>query len=539
MIYIDPPYNTGNDFIYDDNYSMSREEHQNRSGEVDDEGNQMFDEEKWRQNSSANGRFHSEWLSMIYPRLKLARNLLSEEGVIFISIDHEELANLCRICDEVFGSDNFCGIFVWEKKKKPSFLNANMGTVTDYIVAYARSRETSPPFAAGTVEDGKKYPFNNAGNAESVLHFPAGSVQFRCEDQTIAAQDMSEGNIVTELLDHVTIKGGTNANEFRLRGEWRYSQAKLDGFVENADEILISKVPFRPNYINRSGALKKTANLLSYRTNGVPTNEDATDEIRDLFGKDVMSYPKPSGLLKFLVRSVTSDEDIILDFFAGSATTADAVMRLNREDGGKRRHIVVQIPEPCDEKSEAFKAGYSTIAEIGKERIRRVGAKVREELVAKLERELPGSEGHELLNASLRNLDTDFRVLKIDSSNMADVYYQPDVLTQDALDLQVDNVKSDREPEDLLFQVLLDWGVDLGLPITEEAIERKQVFFGAENALAACFDTGLTEDFCKALAKREPLRVVFRDVGYASDSTKINIEQIFEAFSPHTELKTL
>jgi len=538
MFYIDTPYNTGNDFIYDDNFSISREEYEDLDGTRDEEGNAMFQEEKWKHNSNSNGRFHSEWLSMIYPRLKLARNLLREDGVIFISIDNGELANLCRLCDEVFGADNSCGIFVWEKKKKPSFLNANMGSVTDYIVAYSRSRQSSPPFTAGTVEDGKKYPFNNAGNSESILRFAPGSVQFVCSDQTIAAQDMSEGNIVTELLNDVVIKSGRNINEFCLRGEWRYSQNKLDEFVKNGDEILISKVPFRPNYINRSGALKKTANLLSYRTNGVPTNEDATEEIRELFGKDLMSYPKPTGLVKFLTRAVTSNNDLVIDFFAGSGTTSDAVMRLNSEDGARRKYIMVQLPEPCDKESEAFKFGLPTISDVGKERIRRAGNKTLEEWKTRQ------ASSDEHLNLETENCndsppDIGFRVLKIDSSNMADVYYQPDEITQEGLMLQVDNLKLGRKPEDLLFQVLLDWGVDLSLPIIKEIIQQRSVFFVAENSLAACFDTGLDEAFVKELAKRQPLRAVFRDSGYTNDAVKINFEQIFNALSPHTELKTI
>lgn len=258
-----------------------------------------------------------------------------------------------------------------------------------------------------------------------------------------------------------------------------------------------------------------------------------------------MDFPKPTQLLRFLLSRVsqTSTEDIILDFFSGSASTAHAVMQLNAEDGGKRRHIMVQIPEPCDEKSEAFKAGYKTIAEIGKERIRRAGKKILAEWQVKQSTEKP-QQGDLLDSTSnIQNStsppDIGFRVLKIDSSNMADVYYQPDELTQDDLALQVDNLKPGRKPEDLLFQVLLDWGVDLALPITEEKILKHRVFFVADNALAACFDTGLDEEFVKELAKRQPLRAVFRDSGYASDAVKINFEQIFKALSPHTDLKTL
>jgi adenine-specific DNA-methyltransferase len=265
----------------------------------------------------------------------------------------------------------------------------------------------------------------------------------------------------------------------------------------------------------------------------------ASKELSSLLEGDVFDFPKSPQLLQRFIEAIDSSGDVILDFFSGSATTAHAVMQKNSEDAGARRHIMVQLSEPCDEKSEAFAAGYKNIAEIGKDRIRRAGEKISEELKLELEKELPGSDEYEAIKRRFDNLDTGFRVLKIDDSNMAEVYYQPDQIIQETLALQIDNVKEGREPEDLLFQVLLDWGVDLGLPINEEEIEGKKVFFVADNALAACFDTGLTEDFCKVLAKRKPLRAVFRDAGYASDSTKINIEQIFKALSPHTELKTL
>ena len=271
-------------------------------------------------------------------------------------------------------------------------------------------------------------------------------------------------------------------------------------------------------------------------------NDESKKELLRIFeGNSPFGTPKPTRLIERMLRLVTNPTDthLILDFFSGSATTAHAVMQLNAEDGGNRRHIMVQLPEPCDEKSEAFKAGYATIAEIGKERIRRAGKKIRTGLEEKLARELPGSDEHASLKARLDSLDTGFRVLKIDSSNFNDVYYQPDELTQDALSLQVDNLKRGRSPEDLLFQVLLDWGVDLALPVTEEQIAGRRVFFVDGDALAACFETGLDEAFVKALAARAPLRAVFRDAGYASDAVKINIEQIFKALSPHTELKTL
>ncbi|PTY00565.1 site-specific DNA-methyltransferase [Spartobacteria bacterium LR76] len=516
MIYIDPPYNTGGDFLYEDDFASDKADFLQASNQRDEERNRML------ANEFTNGRFHSDWLTSLFPRLKLARNLLRDDGVIFISIDDNEYPNLLKMCEEIFGDTNYCGTFIWEKKKKPSFLNANMGTVTEYIVAFARDRTSSPPFAAGTVEDGKKYPFNNAGNGVRELTFPAGSVQFRCADGTIKAQDMSEGNIITELLDDVHIKEGRNENPFRLRGEWRYSQEKLNEFVAQRAEIVISKTPFRPNYINRSGEIKKTANLLSHRTNGVPTNEDATEEIRSLFGADVMSHPKPTGLLRYLVRAVSVEDDIVMDFYAGSGTTAHSVIAMNAEDGGSRRFILVQLDEACEKDSEAFRNGYATIANLAKERVRRAGKQIKEEN-----------------RTTAPDLDCGFRVLKIDTSNMTDMYYAPDSVKQDDLVIHIDNIKPDRTADDLLFQVLVDWGVDLSLPITKEIIGDKTVFFVDGNALVACFDSKVGEDLVKELAKSKPLRVIFRDSGFDSDSVKINMEQIFKLLSPGTEIRSL
>jgi len=349
---------------------------------------------------------------------------------------------------------------------------------------------------------------------------------------------MSEGNIVTELLDPVTIRGSRNANAFRLKGEWRYSQDKLNEFIASNDEIRISKVPFRPNYINRSGDIKKTANLLSHRINGVPTNEDATEEMRAIFGGDVMSHPKPTGLLEYLIRSVTDNDDIVMDFFAGSATTGHAVLNLNASDGNERRYIMVQLDEPIDPDAASSPGAKETakraveclrssnrpftIAELAKERLRRASRQASESLLV-----------------SDRPSDRGFRVLKIDSSNMKDVYYRPDDATPALLGGHVDNIKDDRTDEDLLFQVLLVWGADLSLPIAKEEVRGKPVYFVDTNALAACFAAGIDEAFVKDLAARKPLRAVFRDSGYGSDDVKINVEQIFKQLSPGTEVKTL
>ena len=514
LIYIDPPYNTGGDFLYDDDYALDAEAYLARSNQRDQDDNRMF------ANEATHGRFHSDWLSSLYSRLRLSRNLLREDGLIFISIDDHEYPNLLKICEELFGESNYCGTFVWEKKKKPSFLSANMGVVTEYVVAYARDRSKSPPFSAGTVEDGKKYPFNNAGNGIKDLLFPAGSVEFGLPDGVVAPQDMSEGNIITELLDPVEVRNGRNSNPFRLRGEWRYSQAKLNELIANQAQLSIAKLPFRPNYINRAPDIKKTSNLLSHRTNGIPTNEDATEEMRTLFGGDVMSHPKPQGLLKFLVRTVTGGDDLIMDFYAGSGTTAAAVMALNAEDGGSRRFLMVQLPEACAPDSEAMRHGYRTIAEITKERIRRAGSKIKGENATTA----PG-------------IDVGFRVLKVDTSNMRDVFYTPDSVKQSDLVRHLDNIKAGRTPDDLLFQVLLDWGVDPCLPMTKETVSGKTVFFVDSNALAACFDASIDEAVVRALGSRKPLRVVLRDGGFDEDSSVINAAQLLCFLSPSTDIK--
>ena len=439
MIYIDPPYNTGNDhFIYPDRFAESKSDYLKRIGDRNEAG-RMTREGLFRKNSKENGHYHSNWLSMIYPRLFLARNLLREDGVIFVSIDDNEVHNLRMVMNEIFGEENFVGVLIWEKKKKPAFLNNIMGTVTEYVVTYAKSREKSPPFVYGNVKKGKKYPFNNAGNAKSILTFPPRSVSFRCPDGTVKSQDMSEGNILTTLLDDVVIDKGMNKSEFRLDGEWRYSQQTLNEFVESNSDIVISKVPFRPNYINYSGKEKKAMNLLSYRVNGVPTNEDATDEIRRLFAVDVMDYPKPSGLISRLLGFINliDSESVILDFFAGSCTTAQAVLDLNKEDGGSRKFICVQMPEECEEKTAAYKAGYKTIADIGKERIRRV--------------------------ISNGKMNDGFKVFKLQESNFKE--WRGDIKTAQELEKQMelhtDPVADEAKTEDIFYELLLKNGISL------------------------------------------------------------------------------
>jgi adenine-specific DNA-methyltransferase len=537
MIYIDPPYNTGNDFIYDDNFSISGEEHDLLTGTRDEGGNAMFDEEKWKQNFSASGRFHSEWLSMMYPRLKLARNLLREDGVIFISIDDAEYANLRRLCDEIFGVENHLSTFVRRRRMSTGMRSNPLSPDHEYVLCFARSYEVAS--INGLKKDGDDFPLQDSKS------------KYRSTDLTVGMTREMRPN------QYYGIKNPRTGKEFFPSESrvWRFDRITMAKQIDANNIIWPDDTPdstmTRPRFKTRF--LDETSDVLcnpitTWLSNSAdgslpyqlesPLNQAATREVRELFDSQLLEYPKPVRLIASLLHVGSGQEDIIVDFFSGSATTAHAVMQLNAEDGGKRRHIMVQIPERCDEKSEAFKAGYKTIAEIGKERIRRAGKKILEEWQAK---QATSSEqlALETEHSDASPPDIGFRVLKIDSSNMADVYYQPDELTQDGLMLQVDNLKPGRLPEDLLFQVLLDWGVDLALPITEGTIHQRRVFFVAENALAACFDTGLDEVFVKELAQRQPLRAVFRDSGYASDAVKINFEQIFKALSPHTELKTL
>ncbi len=522
LIYIDPPYNTGKDFVYPDDYRDNIRNYLELTGQIDGENRKLSS------NTEASGRFHTDWLNMMYPRLKLARNLLTGTGVILISIGDEEMHNLHSICDEIFGYENFCGTFIWEKKKKPSFLDRSMGTVTDYIVAYAKDRSRSPAFTAGAVEEGKKYPFNNAGNSLAVLKFSAESVAFGLADQIVEAQDMSEGNIKTELLDDVHVRNGTNCNPFRLRGEWRYSQSKLDEFVAAGAKILISKTPFRPNYVNWSGEQKKTANLLSYRINAVPTNEDATQEARGVFGNDVVDYPKPEGLLKYLVRAVSQGDDLVLDFFAGSGTTASGVWRQNVEDSCARQFILVQIPEPLDVCDRVQTAAARlcehigrppNLAELTKEWLRRAGDKIKKE-------------------APLLAGDFGFRVFRLDTSNIRSWEPNRDALEQTLLD-SIDHIKPDRSQDDILYELLLKLGLDLCVPIETRNIVGKTVRSIGAGTLIACLDEKIAREEVDSLAlgiaewhkQLEPTgdaTVIFRDSAFEDDAAKLNLAVALE-----------
>jgi adenine-specific DNA-methyltransferase len=518
LIYIDPPYNTGKDFVYNDNFIDSYESFAESCQIRDEDGNLLYTP---KTNEETNGRFHTDWLNMMYPRLRIARDLLTNDGMIFISIDDHEVENLKKICQEIFGENNFVSQFVWEKKKKPSFLNTNLGTKTEYILVYAKNRAFTGPLSVDLTEVGKKYPINNAGNAMSCLTFPAESVSFRLPDGVIKAQDMSEGNIKTELLNDVEIKNGKNINAFTLKGEWRYSQKSLDEYIKAKDEITISKVPFRPNHVKKGGEIKKIHNLL-LMSNGIGTNEDASEELKKLFGYKVFDYAKPVSLLMFLIKSLTyEDKDcIVLDFFSGSSTTAHAVMKLNSLDGGTRKFIMVQLPEVLGKDSEAAKRNYKTICDIGRDRIKRAGKVILEE--------------NEL---RFSNLDTGFRVLKLWDTNLRDVFYHPVSLAQSDLFNSVDNVKSGRAPEDLLFQIMPECGCLFSDPIEKKKILGMNIFVVNNGQLIACFDFGINEEVITKIAKMQPAYFVTRDAAFSRDNVIDNFDQIFQSYSPSTKLR--
>ncbi|MDT8376075.1 MAG: site-specific DNA-methyltransferase [Mariprofundaceae bacterium] len=527
MIYIDPPYNTGNDFIYEDDFAENTDEFLKRSNQKDEEGNRLV------ANTEANGRFHSDWLSMIYPRLKLARNLLSDEGVIFISNDDVETHNMRKICDETFGEDNFIANLIWEKRTN----RENRKVVSyrhDNILCYCKSRGDERPL--------KQLPMNEKAlsNYKNPDNDPRGL--WKSDPATAQAGHGTKN----QFYDLVAPNG--KVHKLESGRCWLYTKPVMDEAIKD-NRIWFGKdgngVPRVKTYLEAKERGLTPETILFSRD--VSTNEAAKNNLKILFdGVAVFETPKPVELIKLFLQ-LSSENGVVMDFFAGSSVTAHAAIQLNAEDGGNRKFIMVQIPEPCDYQSEAFKAGYKTIAEISKERIRRAGKKI-----------LDG-ECHEGWNK-----DVGFRVLKVDSSNMADVYYTPDAIAQGDLLTRVDNIKPDRTAVDMLFQVLLDWGVDLALPIRKEVItteytepteSKKQdssvssvpsvvkksfdVFFVDGNALVACFDKGVSEELVKELARHEPLRVVFRDNGFASDAVKINVEQIFRQMSPGTEVKAI
>ena len=562
MIYIDPPYNTGNDFIYEDDFVENSEEFLKRSNQKDDQGNRLS------ANTEANGRFHSDWLSMMYPRLKLARHLLREDGVIFISLDDNEITNFKKIGDEIFGESNFVGILSVENNPKGRKNSAFVSVSSEYCVIYAKSKsgshfvENIPKKATDMTTDedgnfvhgsGKRVLVGENSFNKVVTKFDSDknySVYFRASDYGLIIAKEEYDLIDQQLVNDGYVKYFSHCNGCLV--ENTYSENKFRELFErraldfSTDKIYEKNfndtIRIKSQLVNREYEAivkgKKQNYSMELTTTGAGTYVKNLFEVTE----SPFSSPKNIGFLKILISLFESEEFIALDFFAGSSTTADAVMRLNAEDGGNRKFIMVQLPESLDENLEragsapekqtirsAISICHSIgkphlLTEISKERIRRAGKKIIE-------------------GECNQNWDKDigFRALKIDTSNMADVYYAPDSLDKAKFDLFVDNIKPDRTPEDLLFQVMLDWGVDLALPIAKQSIKGKDVFFVDGNALAACFDASgsIDEVFVKELAKQQPLRVVFRDAGYKDSAVKINVEQIFKLLSPATEVKCI
>lgn len=556
MIYIDPPYNTGNDFVYEDNFAQSTDEYMENSGQFDEEGNRLV------KNLDSNGRFHTDWLNMIYPRLKIAKDLLSDDGVIFISIDDNELENLKKACDEVFGEQNFATQFIWTKTATPPSLSHKCRKTVEYVLCYEKSLDNTRYF--GSLLSGGDVPLLNTGNPIKELVFPVGSVRFNfVKNGTVRSGSYDK----VELLDDIVVSDGINQNKFRMKAEFKWGQPMLNAEVANGTYFVCKteKLSIRFQRPYDEGNFKTPNNFLNLELNkeiSIGTNESAVKELEELGLSKFFDFPKPVSLVKYLVNMISKfDKDaVILDFFSGSATTAHAVMQLNAEDGGNRKFIMVQLPELTDEKSEAYKAGYKNICEIGKERIRRAGAKIKEQndklkntiylknnddinLFTKAANK--GIKEIDKIKNSFskidesRNLDLGFRVLKCDSSNMKDVYYNPADYTASLFDALEDNIKDDRTPEDLLFQVMLDLGVLLSSKIVETVIGGKKVFNVADNYLIACFDKDVTDETITEIAKKKPYYFVMRDNSMANDSVATNFDQIFATYSPDTIRKVL
>ena len=506
MIYIDPPYNTGNDFIYADDFMRSQEEENEQMGMYDEDENRLF------KNTDTNGRFHSDWCSMIYSRLMLARNLLTEDGVIFISIDDNEQENLKKICDEVFGAHNFIAQIVWQKRTSPDARRI-ISAGHEYVFTYVKNEALGHSVLNALPFDKDDYArYKNPDND------PNGP--------WISTDCTAQGGHGTkeQFYDLVTPAGRVVKLQEGLC--WRYTKRRMDEEIA-AGHIWFGAdgkgVPRKKTYLaDRSGKTMWTW----WPNSEVGHTQEATKEVSAILGQPgLMDFPKPLRLMKRMVNIATENDSIILDFFSGSATTAHAVMQLNAEDGGHRKFIMVQLPEKCDESGEAYKAGYKNICEIGKERIRRAGDCI------------VSTGGGRLSTGSVQPsssaaLDIGFRVLKLDDTNMKDVYYAPDDYDQGMLAGLESNIKDDRTDLDLLFGCLIDWGLPLSLPYKSEEIDGCTVHTYNDGDLIACFDANIPESVVKEIAKRKPLRAVFRDSGFASSPEKINVFEIFKLYIP-------
>ena len=511
MIYIDPPYNTGNDFIYRDDFKQSAAEYDEDSGLYDEDGNRMF------RNTDSNGRFHSDWCSMIYSRLMMARNLLKQTGCVFVSINDIEITNLRRICDEIFGSSNFVADLIWANKEGGGSSDSKLFRIKhEHILCYCKDINQISIIGV---------PISNADRYK-------GSDEYESTRGKYYLQKLGMGSIqYSASLDYpIEVPDGSFVmpadNNSGRKACWRWSQEKFNrnrerGFVEIKKDSSGVWTVYTKQYMN----CDNEGNLIerTQRPMGIIDEHSSTQASKLLESMQLggfFSYSKPVDLIKYLIARLDLADDFVLDFFSGSATTAHAVMQLNAEDSGQRKFIMIQLPEPCDEKSEAYKAGYSNICEIGKERIRRAAKKIAEEH--------PDAK-----------FDGGFRVLKLDDTNMKDVYYAPADYQQTLLDQLESNIKEDRTDLDLLFGCLLEWGLPLSLPYHSEDIDGCTVHNYNDGDLIACFDENIPDSVMKTIAKRQPLRVVFRDSSFAGSPAKINVTQIFKELAPDTSVKVL
>jgi adenine-specific DNA-methyltransferase len=502
-IYIDPPYNTGNDFIYNDKFNKNSDEELLESGQTDESGSKLVT------NNQSNGRFHSDWLSMMYSRLKLSRNLLSDDGVIFISIDERENSNLRKICDEIFGEPNFNSEIIWKNKFGSGALTSGFIGVHEYVLCYSKKQLVNITRKLTTEERN-----NYNKTRDSKFEVRGGYVT-----QPLAVTTFDDRPTLVYPIYY-------DNQEIWPEKQWVWSKERMMKAIEN-DEVVFNK--------QKDGSYKIRSKKYLIDENGIerrgkPTSfysdvytQNGTNDIRNLFQKIIFDYTKPVEMIKYFigleVNNINGKNDIILDFFSGSATTAQAVIELNAIDNGNRKFIMVQLPETCGEKSDAHKLGYNTICDIGEERIRKSAKKIKEETNA--------------------NIDYGFRVYKIDSSNLKDVYYNPSNFEQSQLDLFESNIKEERTGEDLLTQVILDLGLTLDLKIEEKNINNNKVFFVEDTALVACFDDNIKIDIIDEICKNNPLKIVFKDSSFKTDNDKINISEKIKKLSPDTELSVL
>lgn len=508
MIYIDPPYNTGKDFIYSDNFAENADEFLIRSNQIDEDGNRLI------ANTESNGRFHSDWLSMMYSRLRLARNLLTDDGVIFISIDDNEHANLKRICDEIFGEKNFVASLPRQTSAQRPSQEKYISITHDYVLIYSHE---------------KNYDFKNVIRRDlSNIQIDKNGTFIEGDTSPILASSTqgysAGGDYDVEFNGKIYQPVDKKGN----RRRWLWTEERMKKAIE-LGIVIETKTTLRVrNYIDKEFQvgtnllINKDPNLILTTNdlmNSLFVNQKGTSSLEELGLEVFFDFSKPINLLNILLRLITDERDIILDFFAGSATTAHSVLQLNAEEHGNRRFIMVQLPEKTDEKSEAFKSGFANIADISKERIRRAGAKIQAE-------------------NSDKQIDIGFRVLKIDSSNMKDIYYQPEQYDKTMLDQMISHIKEDRSAEDLLFQVMLDWGIELSLPIERKTIDGSEVYFVAGNTLVACFDK-FTMNVVDEIAKVKPLRVVSTELAIMHDQDKTNIKERFKQLSSDTEVRFL